>query len=564
MSPPVSSAASSTVSSAVPLRTLIRFFVSRYRKSLLVGIIAIIAVDLAELALPLLLRRIVDSFEVGNTLSLIPSTLLGVSLIIVIQVFCRYIWRISLSRSSMMAGADLREDFSQQIFEVPISFFDRKKVGELMTLATSDVENMRMALGPGMISLIDSIFYCITIPVAMFMIAPELASKMLLPMLGVPLGVLFMQQKIAVLSRAVQNQIGKLGTETQDMVAGVRLSKIYGIEARVQKKLNDQSKLLNSDQISLARVQAAFGPSLEFFLSTSLVILFGLGGGYTVGTLVAMQRYLQKLMWPMSAIGMAIVHFQKAKSSGEEYYHFIEENRTESVEKNVHASGDELNHVPPGTALIEARNLSFSYPLSSPASSPVIQNLSFKLQPGEWLGLEGSVASGKSTLLYLILKFYDVKRGELFILGKDSVDWNPQELRALFSCVLQDPYLFQGSIRYNLDVGDDLEIETVLRHAEVSGTIVDSRLDEELGEKGSGLSGGQKQRIAIARALRKNAPIFLLDDPLSSVDIKTSEAVLRNLTEDLRARNKTLFFVSHHPEHLKFCDRVIRLVGEDA
>jgi ATP-binding cassette subfamily B multidrug efflux pump len=536
-----------------PISTFLKFYISKYRTPLALGVFAIILVDLAELVLPILLKRVVDSFETKTTLALIPSTLVGVGIIVVIQVFCRYLWRISLAKGSFLAGADFRKNFSEQIFQVPIGLYDRKKVGDLMTLATSDVENMRVALGPGLIAVIDSFFYCIMIPIAMFSMAPELTYKMLIPVIGIPITVILLQKKIAALSRSVQEKIGELGTQTQEMVAGVRLAKIYGIESRVEARLHQQSHELNRVQVSLSKVQALFGPALEFFLSSALVILFALGGSYSVGTLVAMQRYLQRLMWPMSAVGLAVVYFQKAKGSAQEFFMFLEESTPEKVED--HATAEQFS-IDQSIPFVEVRDLTFRYGVDLPY---VIQNLSLKIYPGEWVGIEGSVASGKSTLLSLFLKFYEVEAGKIFVLGKDIVEWQPYEVRALFSTVLQDPYLFQGSIRYNLEIGNELEMEVALQHAEMHGLQLQSRLDEELGEKGSGLSGGQKQRIAIARALRKDAPMFLMDDPLSSVDIQTSMSVLSNLTRDLKLRKKTVLFVSHHAEHLAYCDRVVRL-----
>jgi ATP-binding cassette subfamily B multidrug efflux pump len=532
--------------SSQPVSHLLRYFFAHYRAAILTGIAAIIVVDLAELALPILLKRVVDAASGNFTTELMHSTLFYVSLVVLCQVVCRYLWRISLSRGAMRAGADLREMFAKQIFEVTFSFFERRKVGDLMTLATSDVENMRFALGPGLIALIDSFFYCITIPVAMYYLAPDLMLKMLIPVLGIPVTVILLQQKIARFSRNVQERLGQLGTQTQETVAGVRLAKIYGAEDRLEDRLNAHSRSLNKSQVTLSKTQAAFGPFLEFFLSISLIILFGLGSSVSIGTLVAMQRYLQKLMWPMSAVGMAVVYFQKAKASGKEVYQFLEEERVEKIEEvPTHFSME----ITPGVPLVEAKNLNFR----------VIENLSFQVFPGEWLGIEGRVASGKSTLFSLLLKFYDVPKGQLFVNGRDLTEWKPNEVRHFFASVLQDPYLFQGSVRSNLEVGDDVELYEAMETAHVHGAIVDHRFDERLGEKGTGLSGGQKQRIAIARALRKRAPILLLDDPLSSVDLETSKKVLGALVQSLKSRKKTVMFISHHPEHLEFCDRVIRL-----
>ena len=529
-----------------PIGHLLRYFYSKYRAAILTGIAAIIVVDLAELALPLLLKRVVDSVSSDFKGELIHSTLIYVGIIVFCQVICRYLWRVSLARGAMRAGADFRELFAKQIFEVSFSYYERKKVGDLMTLATSDVENMRMALGPGLIALIDSFFYCIMIPVAMYWLAPSLVLKMIIPVLGVPVAVILLQRKISAFSRDVQERLGKLGTQTQETVAGVRLAKIYGAENLLEERLNDHSRHLNVTQVRLAKLQASFGPSLEFFLSVSLVILFGMGSTLSIGTLVAMQRYLQKLMWPMSAVGMAVVYFQKAKASGAELYRFLEEERTEQIEDKSYA---EPAHLDASVPVIEAKNLNFR----------VIKNLSFKMFPGEWVGIEGKVASGKSTLFSLLLKFYEVPRGQLFVNGRDLVDWQPNEVRHFFASVLQDPYLFRGSIRSNLEVGDDVELFEAMETAHVHGAIVDQRFDENLGEKGTGLSGGQKQRIAIARALRKKAPVLLLDDPLSSVDLETSQKVLKGLVHSLKSRKKTVLFISHHPEHLEFCDRVIQL-----
>ena len=532
--------------SSKPISFLLRFFFKKYKGAILTGIAAIIVVDLAELAFPILLKRVVDAASGEFNIELIHSTLIYVSLVIFCQVICRYLWRISLARGAMSAGADLRKLFSKQIFEVTFSFFERKKVGDLMTLATSDVENMRFALGPGLISIIDSFFYCISIPIAMYFLAPAVMLRMLIPVIGIPICVILLQEKISIFSRSVQERIGKLGTQTQEAVSGVRLAKIYGAQENLEARLNQKSNLLNQSQVKLSKTQAAFAPLLEFFLSVSLIILFGLGSTLSIGTLVAMQRYLQKLMWPMSALGMAIVYFQKAKASGREFYGFLEEERVEKIEGLSAPLPIEIN---PGVPLIEARNLNFR----------VIHNLSFQVYPGEWLGIEGRVASGKSTLFSLFLKFYDPSPNQLFVNGRDILLWQPNEIRHWFTSVLQDPYLFHGSVRSNLEVGNDIELFEAMETAHVHGAIADLRFDEELGEKGSGLSGGQKQTIAIARALRKPAPILLLDDPLSSVDFDTSKKVLKALVQSLRRRKKTVLFISHHPEHLSFCDRVIRL-----
>ncbi len=563
----------SELPSKKPLHALFGYFFKKYRVSIIGGAVAIVLVDVAELIMPVLLRDLIDSVSVGlesvgsgsrvelsssglSTWDLMsPDSVLGRTFwillaLILVQVVGRYLWRVSLARASMRGGADLREWFSNQIFHVPLSLYDKKKVGELMTLATSDAENMRMALGPGMISFIDSAFYCVTIPLCMAWLAPELTWKSLAPMMLTPMVVLFLQRQVGEASRRVQEQIGRLGTLTQEVVAGVRVIKVQGAEDRMQSRLAQESHELNRRQIRLARFQSALGPSLEFFLSVSLVLLFAGSESVSVGTLVALQRYLQKLMWPMSAIGMAIVYFQKAKASGAEFFRFLEV----PAQEQVIPLEDSIKPVPPepGQLILELENVEFSYGEKPVFSDP----LSLQVRSGEWIGIEGPVGTGKSTLFSLLLGFYPPQSGQIRIAGQPIQNYPVHNLRQWFSPVLQDPYLFQGSIRSNLEFWDGMPIEAALKLSEIYEGVADRRLDESLGEKGTGLSGGQKQRLAIARALRKNAPIFLLDDPLSSVDSNTAAQVLEHLTQELKKSKKTVIFVSHRREHLAVCDRV--------
>jgi len=545
-----------SVIEAHPIRRQLRFFWERYSKAILIGAFAIISIDIAELILPVLLRDTVDSFNgINGVMAHRRSLIKGLSAVIFLQVFGRYLWRVALSKSAMLAGAEFRKDFSKKSFMISVPRMEEKKVGDLMTLATSDVENMRFALGPGVIALIDSCFYCISLPIAMYWIAPALVWKVLLPVCAIPFVVLFLQGKIALQSKRVQEQIGRLGTLTQEMISGVRIIKTYGLEKKITQKLNQESHSLNEKQVSITQTQARLGPSMEFFLSTSIVLLFASSSGFSVGTLVAMQRYLQKLLWPLSAIAMAVVYFQKAKSSGQEFFSYVDEPDVEET-----STGLTMKPFQKGVPVLEARNLSFAYP----NGKPVLKNVSFQIFEGEWVGISGMVGSGKSTLLQLLLKFYPVAPGQLFINGTDITEMKSDEVRQYFSPVMQDPYLFQGTLLENLNTSGEMpdEMHPLSWTMQVSGMHEEEfmhRLDQKLGERGAGLSGGQKQRVGIARAIRKKTPILLLDDPLSSVDIVTAEHVLEQMTREIRKLSRTVIFVSHHEEHLRYCDRVVKI-----
>lgn len=541
------------VRSQSPLRELLFQFFRRYRRQIFLGSLAIVLVDLSELAIPWLLKSVIDAASNGQVANQMNTILWSVLALTVVQVVCRYLWRVTLAQASMRAGADIREAFSDQIFKVPMGLYDRRQVGELMTLATSDVENMRMALGPGLISLIDSLFYCIAIPFAMLWLDPQLSWRVLLPMLLVPLVVVWCQKKLAFLSKQVQEQIGLLSSRTQEAIAGVRVVKVSSAEETVQARLDGMSHELNRRQVNMAGLSAFLAPSLEFFLSLSVVLLFAWGQDLSVGTLVALQRYLQKLMWPMSAIGMAMVYFQKASASGKTYYQFLEEPQAEEIVPLPLLDDPTVPRL--GEVILSVRDLDFRYPHSDHGLSQI----QFELKAGEWLGIRGPIGSGKSTLLSLLLGFYPVEPGKVFLAGKDLSKFKPHDLRQWFSPVLQDPYLFQGSIRTNLEDWEGIPLEDALKWSSIYDPSFERRLDEPMGEKGSGLSGGQKQRLAIARALRKNSPIFLLDDPLSSVDSITAHQVLARLKAELTARGKTVIFVAHREEHLQYCDRLIEV-----
>ena len=533
------------------IRRQLLFYWKNYRKQILIGATAIISIDIAELYLPVLLKDTVDSFSQEGTIRHHQASLIkGLGLVVFLQVLGRYIWRIALSKSAMLVGAEFRKQFSNKSFLISMPKMEEKKVGDLMTLATSDVENMRFALGPGVVGIIDSFFYCIALPFSMYLISPSLAFRVIIPVLFIPFVVLFLQKKISLQSKKVQEKIGKLGTLTQEMISGVRIIKTYGLEDKISKKLNYESHLLNERQVEMTQTQARLVPSMDFFLSSSVVLLFS-STGYSVGTLVAMQRYLQKLLWPLTASAMSVIYFQKAKSSGIEYYQYIDELDVEKKSDRIIAP--KLNSNIP---VIEAINLSFSYN----DQKTVFKNLSFKIMKGEWVGISGPVGSGKSTLIQLLLKFYPVGRGQLFINGNDIVDCTPDEARSWFSSVMQDPYLFQGTLLENLNTSD--ELHQLSWSMKVSGMHEEEfmhRMDQKLGERGAGLSGGQKQRVGIARAIRMKTPVLLFDDPLSSVDMYTAEYVLDQMSKEIRILQKTVVFISHHEEHLRFCDRVIKL-----
>jgi ATP-binding cassette subfamily B multidrug efflux pump len=539
-----------TPSAVPPLKRQFLNYWKAYSGPIVVGTLAIVLIDASELWLPVLLKDTVDAFAAGKpSIDQKNRLILGLSLVVGLQVVGRYVWRVALSRSSMLAGASYRREFADQSFRLTIPKIESRKVGELMSLATSDIENMRFAIGPGLIAIIDAFFYLIALPIAMFLLAPALAWKVILPVTLIPVAVIVLQGRISQQSRKVQESLGKIGSLTQEMIAGIRLVKAFGLNDQVNQKLNRESHSLNRTMVGMLETQSRLNPSMEFFLSTSMVLLFS-SPAFSIGTLVAMQRYLQRLLWPLSASAMAVIYFQKAKSSGEDYFRYIDDPDRETGSGPLSAPISIQ-----GAPLIEARNLTFSYP----DGTTVLKNLNLKIHEGEWVGMSGAVGSGKSTFLQLLLKFYPVERGMLFINGYDVADQSHDWVRSHFAPVLQDPYLFQGTLLENLQFEqEDQPLSWSMMVSGMRDEEFSHRLNQKIGERGVGLSGGQKQRVAIARAIRKNCPVLLFDDPLSSVDSNTAESVLERMSMEIRKLGKTVLFVSHHESHLRFCDRVVR------
>jgi ATP-binding cassette subfamily B multidrug efflux pump len=527
-------------------------YVGRFKTPLIIGVVAIILVDIAELCLPLFLKALIESVEAGRLQDQVPQTLMGLVFVIVAQMTCRYLWRFCLVRSSMTEGANLRKDFANKVFRVPFSQFDKMRVGQMMNLVTQDVENVRMMLGPGLIAFVDSIFYCITIPLVMIALSPKITAFVMIPMITIPFVFYYFQKKIAKYSNEVQSGLGDLSSMVQESVAGMRVTRVFAAEIAQERRFDEVNSRLQKSQRKLFMFQSILPPILEFSVSTGLVILAGLTFNAGLPLLVAFQRYLQRMVWPMTAAGMVLIFAKRGQVSQSALDEF---QQIENAERDPMVGTDSSDLLIQGgvpSTILKINQLNFAYT----EGKHIFRNLSFELGHNEWLGIHGPVGSGKSTLFSLLLKLYPIQSGKIEILGKDINAWEPDLLRAHIASVFQDPYFFLDSIRSNLEVGTALPTEEATQIAQIQITL-DQRMDYELGEKGSGLSGGQRQRLALARALIKGGDLLLLDDPLSSVDAVTSQQVLTEMETSLRGRQRAMIFASHHQNHLKICQRVI-------
>lgn len=555
----------------------------RYRKSVLIGLLALAVVDGIEVLPPLFLKRAVEFVVHRESVQVLGLVVAGYLATTLIQSACRYLWRMYLIRSSVFAGRDLRERFTQHLFSLGAGFYDRTSLGELMNLATTDVEAVRMAIGTGLLVLADSLFYLTAVPLVMVTLSPLLTLLVCLPLPLIPIVVSRNEKKVHSRFEKVQECYGRISSLAHENLTGVKVVKTFvGEHAQIErmKELGEEFVRLN---LSLARIQTSLGPTLDLLMSAGMVLLLAVGGGMLIkqgsslgpeatatgaislGTFVAFQRYIQKMVWPMTAVGMAVNYYQRSVTSSHRLKAIfaIEPDAPAAHEASL-ASAPKIRKLSGAASRgkIEFRGLSFSYP---GCSSLALQNIRLTVDPGERVALVGGVGSGKTTLLSLLPRLYSVPSGLLFIDDRDINEWPLEELRELVGYVGQEVFLFRDTVYENLALGHPPgaarygEVQTAAQIANVHQEILGlaQGYDTKLSERGMNLSGGQRQRATLARALAKEPSILILDDAFSSVDVKTENSILKSLRS--RSKRNTELIAAHRLSLVQDADRIVVL-----
>lgn len=546
-----------------------RDYFRKYKKLILAGVGALALVDVLEVLPPLLLKDAVDWVGSGRPESdllkiagLYAAAALG-------QALGRFGWRIFLIRASYDSARVQRDSFLGHVFRLSPRFFDKTSIGDLMSHATTDVDALRNAWGPGVLVLADAFVFLITVPIAMVLLSPRLTLLALLPMLIVPWIVWRNEREVLKRYDALQVSFGRLSALVQEGISGVRLLKAYAKEEAAIDRLATTGKEYAKLHLHLARVQSAFGPSLDFTISTGLLLILYFGGrdfvspdgqALTLGTLIAFQRYIQKLSWPMSALGLAASTVQRA-AAGSRRLNRIYAQTSEVADR----SPSDLARFPSGAwktaGRVEFERVSFKFNLDSDAVWAV-RNFSLTVESGERVALVGPIGSGKSAVLSLLPRLYLPQEGKIRIDGTAIEDWPLEQLRQQIGFVSQDVFLLSESVFENVLLGSTPPLAPILaedssRLAEIHDEI--TRLERSyqtvLGERGASLSGGQRQRLTLARALALSPSILILDDPLSAVDVQTEEKILAQL----RSRNnrKTELIAAHRISSIRDADRIV-------
>lgn len=538
------------------LLRLKRYF-SKYKYHYIIGICALIAIDILQLIIPRVLRSAIDELtagvaglaRLGQYFMIILALALGIAI-------GRFFWRYFIVGSSRKLERDLRTDLYNHLLTLDFSYFDTHKTGDLMAHAVNDINAVRMAMGFGFIILIDIVILGCASLIMMLNINPLLTFYALIPFPVIAIVSTRFGRLIHRLFEKVQESFAFLTERVRENLSGIRVVKVFVQEHAEIEKFDVLSKDYITKNVRLIRLWGMFFPTIMFLaaLGELIVLWFGgrsvISGNMTIGSFVAFMAYLQILIWPMIAIGWAINLFQRGAASQARL------NRILDAQPSI-VGGTFKKRV---KGLIEFKNISFTY---VDKNVPALSNASFRIEPKQFIGITGPIGSGKTCLVNLLLRLYEPQEGTIFIDGRDIKDFAIENVRKNIAYVPQDTFLFSDTVRANIVFGDytasDRDVEEVARIAHIYDEIMElpHRFETQIGERGVTLSGGQKQRIALARALLMKRSIIILDDAVSSVDAETEREILSAIKKELK--NRTSIVISHRVFALQDASRIIVL-----
>lgn len=539
---------------------LIRPFFARYRWMVIAGFLSLILCDLAQLAIPTTLGRGIDLLgQDGSVPGDLISPVVHILLLTLMVAAMRYAWRNLIIGFSRKVERGLRERLFEKVIRLSPRWHLENAGGDLMAMATNDVESVRMALSAGMISMIDTIVMgCVALGF-MIAISPTMTLWALLPMPVITLAAHFMGGRIYRLVLEVQNIFGQMTEVVREKLSGFRVIRAMGLSHLALSETEQSGQVYLKANIRMAVLSGTFFPFLHFMsnLAVALVLYFGgretIMGRVTTGDFVAFINYLAMLTWPLMALGMIIGFVQQGLASLSRIARVVSAD-DEAPGGRTYAAPPDL---PPDIVI---KDLTFLYPSRR---TPALKNVSLTLAHDRITALVGPMGSGKSTLAALLPALYQAPPGTLTVSGRPVEDWPPGPLRSLFGYVPQDGFLFSGTILDNLTFGKpEASREEALAAADLAGLTDDLRalpdgLETVVGERGITLSGGQKQRLALARALVLDPPYLILDDTLSAVDAGVEAAIMEKLLPLRRGRGGLI--ISHRLSSLMGVDRIIVL-----
>ncbi len=548
--------------------THINRYYLRYAGWLLLGLITLALVDFVQLIVPNLYQMVINGINDGQVM--VDGTLVAFDMeflldricmpmvfVILVMVLGRFLWRICIFGSAIKLETDLRNRMFDHAKDLSQEYYQVNKVGTLMSLFTNDLETVQDCFGSGFIMAFDAIILGALALFKMWNMDHLLAGLSMIPMVLLLLVSTLIGKHMTKKWDRRQAAFSKLSDFSQESFSGIAVVKAFvkeGKELWAFKKLNQDNEKAN---IEFTRASVLLRILVTLFVESVICIILGYGGylvhtgSFNAGQLMEFIGYFNAIVWPIMAVSELIDMTSRGKASLKRISALLDAKQDVTDKPGVQA----LNEV---SGDIEFRNLTFRYP---DGESDVLKDISFHIKAGESIGLVGKTGSGKTTLVDLILRTYNVPDDTIFVDGHDINDLPIRQVRQAAAYVPQDNFLFSDTITRNIAFGvDALDNSAVAEAAALAD--VDSNIREfsmgystVLGERGVTVSGGQKQRISIARALMKNAPILILDDSVSAVDTKTEKTILENLRST--RSGQTTILIAHRISTIEQMDKII-------
>ena len=537
---------------------------------LLLGLAALLTVDYIQLLIPRLYRLVINGVNLGQVVVdgqtvafgkevLFQHICLPMIYIIILMVLGRFLWRVCFFGSAVRVTANLRERMFDHSRQLSQQYYQVNKVGNLMSLYTNDLDTIQECFGDGVLMFFDALTLGLLALYKMWNMDHQLTLLALIPaLLMLAIGTV-MGKTMTKTWEKRQQAFSDLSDFAQENFSGIAVIKAFVKELKeliAFRKLNKENEKIN---VEYTRISVLLEIMVTLFVESVICVILGFGGylvyvgQFNAGQLVEYIGYFEAIVWPIMAVAMLIEKSSRGKAS----LNRITELLDAPIDVADRPGVPDLANVQGG---VEFRDLTFRYP---DGEFDVLKNISFTIQPGERVGIVGKTGAGKTALVDLLLRTYNVPDGTLFVDGKDVNTVSIHSVRNACAYVPQDNFLFSDTIAHNIAFGVDEaspeDIERAARLADVRDNIVDFKDGYEtvLGERGVTVSGGQKQRISIARALLKDAPILILDDSVSAVDTRTEKIILDNLKKS-RA-GKTTLLIAHRISTVEGLDKIVFL-----